>query len=343
MNVLADCHHGGLFYSLQLLFQKRLGWDLYRPIGMDWFTSGYWKIAEPYGNNEDTVKQFLDINNLPWSPDGNLNGGNYEKDGIYYIYDPRFKQHQKAITFEKFKEMDFDFVISSIPAHDICYEEMVKIYKPKAKHIAQMGNIYQTTTVKNVMCSTNPYPVPSDKNVVFYHQEFDVNVFKYTEPTEFTKINSFVNCLPNSGMYELYKSNLSEFEFKSYGIGCPDGIISGESIIADLMSKSVFGYHIKPGGDGFGHILHNWYACGRPVITNISDYADKLAGNLLIDGKTCINLESCNFNENINRIRYWSLPEHHKEMCENAYNRFKEVCNFDEEFEKIKIFLSNVI
>lgn len=344
MNIFADLHHYDLYYSLQLLFEKRLGHNLYRPIGISWFTEGYWKIAEPYGNNEGTVRQYLDLNTLPWDPYENVNGGsnNYQKDGIYYIWNPIHKLHQKAITLEMFKEMDIDIVISSIPSHDKSFAELIRVHKPKAKHISQMGNIYQTTDVKNVMCSTIPYPVPPDKNVVFYHQEFNLEVFNYEKPKETKAITSFVNLLPRADLYQEYKKDLPEFTFKAYGSQCPDGTITGDYKVAEIMRNSTFGWHIKPHGDGFGHILHNWYAVGRPVITNAGDYFGKTGMFLLEDKVTCIDLERHSKQENLETIRHASVPEVHQMMCEAAIDRFKSVVNYDEEEKKIRQFLSNV-
>jgi hypothetical protein len=122
-----------------------------------------------------------------------------------------------------------------------------------------------------------------------------------------------------------------------------DGIISGEEKIADIMSKSTFGFHVKPDGDGFGHLIHNWYACGRPVITNGSDYRDKLAGLLLEDGVTCIDLQKRNTQANINYIREMSKPENHMKLCQNSFKRFKEIVDFHEEEIAIKDFLDNLI
>ncbi len=343
MNVFADFHHLDLWESLRILFEERLGWNLYRPIGEEWATSGYWKIAEPYGNHPDTIRQFLSTEIHTWQSGVFLNGDYRVEDGIYHVYDPVHENHQKAITLEQFKNMPIDIVVSSIPAHDFSFANLITEHKPNAKHIAQMGNIYQTTEVKNVMCSTMPYPVPADKNVVFYHQEFDLDTFGYKPPSDKKKITSFVNLLPRKEIYDLYQSQLVEFDFKAYGAGSPDGTITGTKAIAEIMRDSMFGWHIKPQGDGFGHIIHNWFACGRPVITHGSDYQDKLAGALLQDGKTCLDLESCGFNENINRILYWSIPENHLEMCLNAYNRFKEIVNFDEEEKQIRSFLEKII
>lgn len=341
MNVFTQLHHGDLFESLRLLFEKRLGWNLYRPIGESWFTHGYWHLAEPYGNNPVTVKQFLSTETATWDPFVNLNGNYTVEDGIYHIYDPIRKSHQKAITYEKFMEMPIDIVISSYQPDDISYKELAQ--KKHAKFIVQMGNIFQTTDAENVMCSTMPYPVPAGKNVVFYHQEFDTEIFKYVPPTQSKKITSFVMLLPEGGKYYDQKAEMPDYEFRAYGMGCPDGVISGLEKIAEEMQQSMFGWHIKPQGDGFGHIIHNWAASGRPIITQFSDYGNKLAGQLLREGETAINMDGLTPKDIAKRIRDCSEPEKHTAMCEATYKRFIQICNFDREFEQIKVFLSNLI
>ncbi len=343
MKVFCDLHHEALFYSLHLLFEKRLGWELYYPIGEDWFTQGYWKIAEPYGNHPDTIRQFLNPEAIGFDQYKSINGDNYYKDGIYYCHDPINNYQRKAITLDKFKEMDIDIVISSYQPHDAPYADLIAKYKPKAKHIAQMGNSYQTTEVKNVMCSCVPYPVPEGTNAVFYHQEFDLNIFKYFPMGSTNGITSFVNCLPKPEQFELFKVNLPGFDFKAYGASCPDGTITGQDKIAQLMSKSVFGYHVKPGGDGFGHVIHNWMAVGRPVIVSGNEYKDKLAGQLLVDGETCIDIDVHNFNESVNLIKEYSYPEKHLKMCKTTHNKFTELVNFNEEEQKIRKFLDYLI
>lgn len=339
MNVFVDQHHGDLFYSLQLLFEKRLGCNLYRPIGMDWFIEGFWKIGDPYPDPSDTAKQYLNTTDRTWDPYKNLNGNFTIQDGIYNVWDPVHRVHQKAITLEKFKEMEIDIVISSYQPHDTVYASLISQFKPKAKHIAQMGNIFQTTEVTNVMCSTAPYEVPSGKNVVFYHQEFSLEAYKYLPPTGGKRICSFVNLLPKKEMFELYKISLPEFDWRAYGAGCPNGTISSDLEIGKLMSESMFGYHVKPGGDGFGHIIHNWFACGRPMIVSGNDYRDKLAGKLLIDGETCIDIDRHSFSDILALVRECS----HERMSENAYRKFKEIVDYGEEERKIRNFLNYLI
>lgn len=343
MKIFCDMHHIDLFYSLQLLFEKRLGWELYRPIGTEWADEGYWQIAKPYGNSPDTIRQFLGLDAHNWESGKFLNGDYIEEDGIYKVYDPIHNVYQRAITLNKFKEMDIDIVISSIPDHDITFANLIRDFKPKAKHISQMGNSYQFTNVANVMCSCVPYPVSDDKNVVFYHQEFDTQVYKRYPFTSTDKITSFVNCLPKPDLFEIFRSNLPHFELESYGIGCPNGTITGQDKIAELMAKSVFGYHVKPGGDGFGHIIHQWFACGRPVIIAGKDYYDKLAGNLLIDGITCIDIDKHSFAESVELIKKYSEPDLHERTCEAVVKRFKELVDYDNEEKLIRRFLDYLI
>jgi hypothetical protein len=238
-------------------------------------------------------------------------------------------------------EMPIDIVISSYQPHDKPFQELAS--KKNAKHIVQMGNIYQTTDAQNVMCSTMPYPVEAGKNVVFYHQEFSLDTFKYVDPPQNNRVTSFVMLLPDAGKYNIQKKSMTDYVFKAYGMGAPDGVISGLEEIAKEMQDSMFAWHIKPQGDGFGHIIHNWAASGRPIITRFSDYGSKLAGKLLVDGVTAINIDGLNHTMIAEKIRKYSEPEVHKKMCEATHERFSRVCDFDEEFERLKIFLSNLI
>lgn len=87
MKVLADHHHDDLYESLRILFEDRLGWELYRPIGTEWYTEGYWDVY----NHPDTVTQYLGLQigaefqkkeiteHMTWMNRDN-DGGN---DGIY--------------------------------------------------------------------------------------------------------------------------------------------------------------------------------------------------------------------------------------------------------------------
>lgn len=337
--ILVDFHHGYLYGSLKMLFEDRLGFEMYRPIGLDWFTQGYFKVAEPYGNAQDTIDQYLAIDDRPYDSMKSLNGNFKLRDNVYHIYDPENDITHKAITFNTFKEMEFDIILASHPLHE-CWEGLLQ-YQKKAKFVMQLGNDGQKTSAQNVLSSvwaTSPEP---HQNFCYYHQEFPLKYLGWSEPKNNNRINSFVHLLPQSDLYHIYKSSLPDFDFHAYGIQCPDGIPTKQSMI-NIMKDSTFGWHVKP-ADGYGHLLHQWYACGRPVITRGDYYLFKTGGMLLTDGETCIDLDRHTFDDNIKLIRYWSEPENNLKMCLNAMDRFRSVCDFNLEAERIKIFLSNIL
>jgi hypothetical protein len=345
-HIFIDFHHGELYNSFIMLFEKRLGCKIYRPIGLEWFNEGFWHIADPYPDPLDTARQYLDYgaNQIhdPLKREFFANNNIKIEDGVYYCWQPSQETYHKAITFDHFKKMDIDIIISSIPAHDVAYAELIRKYKPKAKHICQMGNLWGPTNVPNVMCSfpSSRAIINPGQNIVFYNQEFDLNLFKYTSPSMKKKITNFVHLFPSQDLYNKFKDKLPEFEWRSYGQGCPDHCLSPLTAIAKEMQNSMFGWHVKPRGDGYGHIFMNWFAVGRPMITNMSDYSHR--SNFLIDGETYINLESRNFEDNIKKIREFSEPSIHKSMCDKVYSTFHNNINFDKDEGNIRAFLGRL-
>lgn len=333
MNVFADLHHGDLYHSLRMLFEKRLGWNLYRPIGFDWYDKGFWK----YSDKIPVVRQYLELR-----PD-------YISTPTHYlIYDPVHHEWDKALTFSQFLNTDINIIIASVRQHEEPYTKLIREYKPKAKFIRQLANIhdiFDPQLCKNLLASVEPFNCPKDLNIVYYHQEFDLSIFKYGSPSKELRISNFMNCLPDSRDFPLwnkYKNELKNFDFKMFGILGDDGIIGSVEKIADEMHKSTFVWHVKYGGDGFGHVIHNAFACGRPIITIGSYYRDELAGHLIKDQETCIDLEKRSFEQNIKNIEYWSKPENYIKMSVAAYNIFKKNVDYDKEFIHIKAFLKNL-
>lgn len=338
---MTEYHHGGLYYSLHLLFEERLGWELYRPIGYDWYEQGYWKIAEPYGNAQGTIDQYLAINDKGWIPYVNLNGNYKLDDNVYHVWDGENNFQHRAITFAQFKKMQFDFIMPTYPTHEN-WGELIQ-FQPRAKFLMQLGNEGQTTRARNVLSSVFAFqPNHVDQKVFYYHQETS-KAFRYKEVAPSPqKITSFVIGLPERETFERFKNALPEYEFKAYGPGSLDGTLSTVEQMADEMRASTFGWHIKY-ADGYGHLLHQWYSIGRPVITRGSFYQGKTGGLLLTDGETCIDLDKHSFEESLELIRYWSQPDNYARMSQAVRKRFLEVVNPDEEANRLKEWLQNIV
>lgn len=349
MRVFADLHHAGLYYSLSKLFEERLGWELYRPIGTEWFEKGFWDIAKPYGNNIATVKQFLSIKDgdvvVPFSHPLNriLEGQNEAK--CYKIADIYHNSEEKALTFQQFCDMEIDIIVASIPDHWVTYKRLRDEYKPHAKVICQMGNMFDEVqpmigsgVVQNLMASTSGFPT-GNINKVFYHQEQPVRDFK--KPTKTFNISSYAHVLPLPEQFDMYKQMLPDFNWKSYGASSYDGWMGSLNDLYDSMQNDMFVYHVKPGGDGYGWNWHSAYMLGRPVLTNFSDYRGKLGSLLFEDGVTGHDFEAHSVEENCRLLREYAKKDFIT-MGENARKRWLDVVNYDLEFEKLQEFLGNL-
>lgn len=345
--VLVDFHHTSLLTSLVMLFEDRLNMDVYRPIGMEWFYEGYWKIND----QKDTATQFLSLDAAvpkDGTPPLNKFVSKVQYDGEYFVLDPGGVKGHRACTLKFFQENMFDYVVASIPAHVPIFEELIARFQPQAKLIVQMGNNWDMSLYsgKNVLASTSPQLAPG-VNAHYYHQEFDTKIFmpRVTHPTK--RIHSYVNVLANTGQglqdFLELESLLAKkgFIFKSYGGQNRDGNMNGPRELANSMHEAEFILHSKPGGDGYGHIIHNAYSCGRPVIIRPSQYRGQLAEQLFAPG-TFINLDKGRRNAAKEIAEITSDPDRLFRMGKAASEQFKKVVDFAKEAQEIKLWLKNL-
>lgn len=354
MNIFSDRHHSGLANSLHLTLEKRLGHNLYFPIGMEWAENNWWLIHKPYDYSIETAKQYLQIRPEyePQDKTVSLNHVIGEKPTHYEVEDLHEGYIQKCITLEQFKRMDIDVIIASVPDHWVSFTALRDKYKPSAHVICQAGNhfleidsLIQTGTIKNLLASLKPFSVPTSIHSCFYHQEFDTRIFKPSTLPPKKLITSFINVYPKNGGFTDFTtlaSIIPGFDFKSYGGGCPDGAISGTQTLANIIRQSYFIFQSKYGGDGYGHNLYTSMACGKPVITRISDYKGKLGEELLTDMETCIDLDVHSYNDVCYIIQDLS-PDKYKFMCSQAYKRFQEKVDFDSEAQTLAAFLATLL
>lgn len=346
--VLVDFHHSSLLRSLVLLFEGRLGMELYRPLGMEWYHEGFWAI----NNLEDTARQFLDLGSQPQDATAPLNdvdtGKNDQKGKVYTMFDPGLETTHKACTLDYFKLHQFDYVIASIPQHVEPFKELIKRYNPSAKLIVQIGNNWQNYDFGDtpVLASVRG-PIKATK-AIYYHQEFDLTVFNDTPVPATRKVYSFVNVIeekPSAWSDYCSLKRLMErtgWEFRAYGGQCPDGNMTGPRQLAKKMREAAFIFNVKPGGDGFGHIIHNAYAVGRPVITRSSHYKGQLAEDLLVPG-TFIDLDRYGAVEVQNLLTSYMLdPDDLEAMGRRAASRFDEVVDYTQEAKEIKSWIKNL-
>lgn len=346
--IFVELHHAGLYQSLQMLVEDRLEGTLIRPIGAEWFERGLWHNAEIYANHPDTIKQYLEIRHTVPTKMGPRNNVVGEEEEMYLVENPFKAEH--AVTYDQFMRNKPDIIMCSYIGNLESYSKLAK--ELGIPLILQMGNVWAVPwhLVDNVMASTGKFPIPPNKQVIFYHQEIDLKTF-YKGDYAFNSqlLTSFVNCLAEHDIhrqswedFQALEKLMPDYTFKSYGIENRDGTITEQTKVADIMRQSKFGIHLKGGGDGFGHTLFDWFALGKPVIFRGSQYRDKLAEAHLIHGVTGFDLDQITLEALKDKLIGIS-EEEYKKMSDNVYRIFQEKCDFDKEFIEIKKFLNNLI
>jgi len=342
--VFADQHHFGLYNSLKLLFEDRLGGTLYRPIGREWLDAGYWRIAEIYNNHPTTIAQYLGIHDDYVS-----------EDGVYNIWENGHKFFQHAITLDRFMREPIDIVIASVPEHVESFARLCATHPNHPKFIYQIGNSWNidgSLPVKNIMASARMGGMSIGLHTIEYHQEFDTKIFKPRVEFSYPDNNifSFINCLNTASIYAhdwpLFtglESAMPDWKWQTFGGSCRDGEMNGQQAVADKMREAKFVWHVKAGGDGYGHVLHSAIACGRPLIVKKSYYMGKLAEPLLIDGVTCIDIDGLSIPQIVNKIVDNSKLDRYLAMCQAAHQTFAHYVDFNAEGEALKQFMQNLV
>jgi hypothetical protein len=191
---------------------------------------------------------------------------------------------------------------------------------------------------------------------VIYHQPFSLEDFHHDWPPKEPKsIASFIQCfaenkLPYAEFLELARS-MPEYDWKVYGnygshpedeYAC--GNLSPAPQVAARMRDTRIIWHSKAWSDGYGHVIHNAFCVGRPVIGNRQYYVGKMAEPLWIHGETSFDLTRMSTTELRTTIdRLINDDDYHRTISINAAARFREVVDFDGEREEVKDMLARVL
>lgn len=340
--VLVDRHHHALFFAMQRLFE-RLGYLVYTPLGHEWWDEGYWRFGQVYGDDR-LAQQFLTLERPgEWTQLPT----NDQAEG-FRTFSGKDNHHPDTeilgveLGAVKATAGEWAFVVATLQDNQQGFRRLAD--EIGAKYVLQVGN-----TNQDVDWSLDPLAIVSSEvpirgKGVLVHQEMDP-VFDWREPPVWSRlICSFVNCFDSTPCYQPFdemKQLLPDFSFDSYGIDGEDGNIESVSEIADLMEGSLFGWHDKVQGDGFGHVIHDWAAIGRPLIGHGSHYRGLMAEPFWQDGVTCIDLDKHTPTEVAQLIRDIAAdPERHAEMCRAIRRVFEEHVDFEAEAEKVRELLA---
>ncbi len=342
VRILADFHHHALYESYRLLFEDRFGWEVYRPIGMDWYDRWIWSFEREW-HGDAVAKQYL----APWADD--VDRGDYSERPDRKNPGRTFRM----VTLDQFHAQSWDYVIASVPANEPGFYRIAR--DAKARYVVQCGNQAQDVRWDLdplALVSSTGVAIPRGSRHVIYRQEFDLDIFRYEPPDGFGSIRSFVNCFPETPEYPRFRGYVEaapDFRFEvfgAYGTAPLDEFACGDleatPDIADEMRKAGVIWHAKYWSDGFGHAIHNAFAVGRPVFGSYQYYRDKLAGSLWVDGVTSIDIDRHGPAEVARLLReIRDEPDRHRAMCIAAAERFRSVVDFDGDAEAVRTLLES--
>lgn len=331
MNVLVDYHHSSLLKSIYILFKERFGFNLEIPTGWDWYYQGslYSSYSEKVGSSF--------VNPI-------VNSG----------YIKNYLPELKTASLEKFKSNYYDIVVCTLLENYISWKAMITQYDLKCKLIFQIGNNIplwaQPYSFENILSSSWPCFLKADcKNKVFYHQEFDTTKFTQNLNCNKKSIANMQHYMQRLDLFNTLEKEMNDYKFYAHGSGNRDGSMSvADDVISGFVKNIGFMFHCKQVDEGYGHNIHNAFACGKPVITDSSymrvnwdGYIGNTASLMFEDGKTIIDVYNKNEKEIVNMIK--QMTDNYEEVSNYTFKKFKEVCNFDKEFIEIKKFVENLI
>lgn len=327
VRALLDRHQGDLFYALQLLFDK-LDIEVFAPIGDAFWDEGYWQFGHQHLGRA-LADQFLGID------------AKYEPGPLFHAtFDPAHPERLiRCVTLEQFRAMsDWTHIVATVQDNQAGFARLAA--EVGAKYVYQVGNTRQEVDWGLDPLALVSSEVPITGRGVRMHQPFDhATTFRYRDTAEAQPVvSSFVNLMPRLDEWPDTAALLAHLPFASriYGIDGTDGNIHPVAEIAERMARSAFGLHVKPTGDGFGHVLHNWAAIGRPLIGRGRYYAGQLGERFWQDGVTCIDMDARSVEDTAALIReIWADRPRYETMCRAIRSEFDQI-DWEAEAEAVR-------
>lgn len=360
MRIFSDFHHGGLGRSLFLLFQHRLGHELYFPSG----DFAQWANCHFAG---------------AWlTPNVASNGG---------VPSQHLNEHgelRNVIGMDEFLSTDWDAVIITRPESEPLFRDLLSRH-PKGlgiKRIGQAGNEgsrFDWGFVPNFLSSdyVSFLLSPKDINRMHYMQEvgmqFAPEKFVPLTATSLKTINTFINCLASfngwqwngdvswnhgecphcggahpriepgisiAGIWREMKGELSDHTFCDYGINNSLGM-QNEKDMPELYISGALTWGYKT-YDGWGHSLAQSVSMGRLALVPRRFFRYRSASQFLIPNLTCIEADwtarAC-----IDKIRWFTDSlERANIYSEACFNAARAIFNWPKEAFRVREFMENL-
>lgn len=359
MKLCIDAHHGGLWRSLLLTFQDRLGHEVWSPDRSlcEWANQkivGTWLVP--------------DVSAAGGVPERHLDAsGNFPN----------------LCSRDQFLSTDWDAVIMSRPESEPLFRELLAEHPKgmKIKRIGQAGNEaqkYDWTFVPNFLSSDylSFHRAPNEINKIHYFQELG----RQFCPDEFTplteenllQINTFINCLssfhdwrwdkemsgwgglcphcesrpeqgPSISVRDIWanmKAHLPEYNLLDFGIINSQGVIPEKQLWQTILSGALsFSYKTY---DGYGHSIAQSISMGRLCLIPRRFHKYRTANQFLIPNLTCLECdwtaESC-----ISTIRWFTASlDRANAYSEACFKAARGIFNWELTAFRVKEFMDKL-
>ena len=338
LRILTDRHHADLLYAMQRLFEDRLDVKVYIPIGHEWWDEGYWQFGACFGDDR-LAQQYL-IAGSAFEP-------GYDEDSEFLAtFDVTHPSRLiRAVTVEQFRALDgWAFVMPTVQENQAGYARLAR--EIGARYLYQVGNTGQQVdlSLHPTLINTSEYRVPDGQGVTI-HQEMDTDpggAYGFREPTERRTVRNFVNLfhrLPGYAAFEAVEQALADWTFTTHGHEGRNGFIVPSEAQGALMASAGFGWHDKPVGDGFGHVIHGWAAVGRPIIGRAAFYRGKMAEPLWTP-ETSIDTGGKSLGDVVREMQAIAGDaDRHTAMCCAIRAKFDSLVNYEAEADAVRSLL----
>ena len=360
-----------------MLFEGRLGWEVYRPGGQEWFDKGYYSH--------------------PIEAEGRAN---LTQPGYHGKFPPDnyLSQTNSIFRWMSLEEVqDLDLIVCSIDRVEEGFHKLKNDLGLKCKIARYTGNPYENFDFGRfdfMLCANLRYfheHVESGRKPgMLFFPEFEEALHKYTEPLvkeendigcPYPIMRTFINFIyhhPEHANHQNWKRYAGYLERISgtpimHGLGTPPpGMETGLDIILDkefdrmgkpeLKDRSTWPTRFTSRGepkdeievaelikashilfnqknyDGYGFVPFKAFSIGRPIICEHGDYNNLTAGKIIEHMKTGIHI-SGDDGQDFNNIQEFLRPEKILEACKEVRKRFDEVVSFENQAQELVKFV----
>lgn len=295
---------------------------------------GYWDFGGAEPLRSDLAAQYLDEGHFMRTSSG------------WITTDEEFPGVPiRGLSLDEAQGMEWAFVVATLQDNQWGLHRFAAEHD--ARFVVQVGNTNQWVDwgLGPLVLMSSEMPIVG--RGVRYHQEMEPAASEFRDPAEADRrrIDSFVNCFPQIRAENAYigsawddvRSRLPEVGFLVHGIDGPDGVVKPIHAIVAKMAHAGWGWHDKPQGDGYGHVLHMWAAIGRPIIGHGHHYAGKQGEVFWRHDETCIDLDRVTPAEAAAMIEaIGSDPERHGRMCRAIREVYDATVDLDAEERAIR-------